>query len=212
MKRNMSILLVLLIVLAAFTGCKKEPSKPTRGTWNEDETMYTNEFAELSINMPDGWVAASDEEIAATMNMTSDLLDLPGDAFSEKVLEMQVIMDAILQDPTNGSNLVLNFENLAIAPGGTKIEAEEYLETSKESIEQQMSGQLGVPYEFGDVSTMDIGGNTYSYVDASIEIQGLSMSQRICVRKQGNYMVLVNFTAVGEDLDGLVSKLITTAA
>lgn len=171
----------------------------SRGVWTDN--VYTNEFAELSFTLPDGWVAASEEEMAQLMGVTAEMLE--GANLDSALATLQIIYDMQVTDATTRDNINIIFENLARS-NSSDITEEEYLEFSKNS----MSGMTNLDYSFGDdIGKQTLGGNEYFYVDAHVTANGVEIYQRIFVKKIDKYMVNITVTNIGsEDFDDIIAN------
>lgn len=210
MKKTLGLIICALLSLLMLAGCagnsaspdpdgaSASPSdgvsaeKPSRGEWTSDN-VYKNEYAGLTFNMPDGWTAATDDEIAQLMGLSADLMSEAGMQFTEKMLELQVINDALIRDSATGSSVIVTFENLGLVVGGSKTTEDEYLDIMKESLN---ATEL-TSYSFGDSYEEKIGRESYRVLKA--DAAEFDMVQYIYVRKQGSYMIDVIVTVMGTD-------------
>lgn len=117
MKKWLALLLAAMMALA-LVACGDTPANNdndnkdndakteefARGSW--DGNVYTNDSLNLTVTVPDGWKIATDEELAAIMGITIDSLTEQG--VSEEFLKAQNTYEMMAQDPTNGSNVIIN--------------------------------------------------------------------------------------------------------
>lgn len=161
----------------------------SRGAWADN--VYTNETANLKLTLPEGWVAATDEEIAAIMGISVDMLSEAGVPVSEEMLDLQAITDLLIQNPETGSNLIVMFEKPVVVGGS--LTAEGYLEA--------LAGQLesaGVAdYTFGDPYTETVCGDEYAVLRA--EAADMGLVQYYYSRTLGDHMVNLIVTVMGDD-------------
>ena len=104
----------------------QEPAEEDiKGEWKGD--VYTNRYLNLSFALPEGWTAASDEEMLEMMDLGSELMDNEAGLVSE-LLKVKVIYNMMAADNTTGNNIIVSMENLALTVGGTSIDEEAYAE------------------------------------------------------------------------------------
>lgn len=183
MKRIVKTLAIMMCCIMMFTGCgllNQESNEAKRGKW--DGETFTSEFADLKLQLPDGWVSATDEEIASIMGVTVEALNNNGNQLSEELLKQQSIYDAVVQNKTTGNNIIIMLENLKMSVGGTKCTEEEYMDAVKEQIKQSS----GDGYKFGEVYEEKVG--TYTYKVFKAEITDTEQVQYFYARRVEDYM------------------------
>lgn len=191
MRKFLTLLLAVLMV-ASLAACGNEPAANdapkstdfTRGVWTDN--CYTNEFLNLKLTMPEGWVYASDEELAELMGVITQ----NSSNLSEEFINAKVIFDMMAQDPANGTSITLQVENMALTVGGSKITEKEYLDLTLSQIEQQ-----GITCTLSDgVTETTIGDVTYQTYDSTLN-DGV-LSQRYLISMVGKYMVFITISCV----------------
>lgn len=177
------VLLLAIMMLMTLAACGENKNASfTRGTWNGSH--YQNEFMALGLDLPEGWDAASDEEIAETMGIAAE--QVVGGKFSEEYLKAQSIYDAMVEDAENetGTNIIIMAENLTLSVGGTEYDEKAYADAAAEQLLAQ-----GIGYEIGEGSTVLFAGKEYYAMDASL--YGGKMHQCYLFCKEGKYMTSV---------------------
>jgi hypothetical protein len=164
------------------------PAGLDRGVW--DANVYTNAFAKLMFTLPEGWAAATDEQIAALMGQAADILTDKQKWLAESA-KLTTIYDMMAQDPVTASSVAVMFENLSVS-GGTKLTEEEYLDL----VTQQMAALETMNYTFEEPYETTIGGAAYKTVQAYEETN--KVTQFYMVRKQDQYMVILLITIAGD--------------
>ncbi|MDR2933017.1 MAG: hypothetical protein LBV27_07910 [Oscillospiraceae bacterium] len=174
-------------------------STPTRGIWEDD--TYTNDYAHITFTMPDGWVYANDDEIAALMNVGAEMLRDSGLNFSDKLLELQTIYDMMAQDKSTGSNVIILFENMNMLVGGSQYTEDDYLDALK----TQLTTADVYDYKFGEPMDATISGETYRCIEA--EAADIGATQYYYVRRNGNYMIgMIISLFGGTEIDDITSN------
>lgn len=163
-----------------------------RGAWNEN--VFSNEFFGLTFTTPEGWTAMTDEQIAAAMAIGVEALGEAGGAFTEEALAQTSLYDMMAVDATTGDNVMVIYENLAVNPLGNLISAEAYLNI----VRAQMEKMQGTTYEFGDITEMEIGGETFFVISVSSTQQGVAVNQSLCARKVDGYVISIVATSMSE--------------
>lgn len=196
MKRIIAMLLVLTMMLALvacgsdkksnskssglnFGGNQVSQNKITRGIIIGN--TYTNNYAGITFTKPASWEYYTDDEIAQTMNMASNMMDME----LEDALEQSgSFYDMMVLDPATRTNISIMFENLS-ATGNTGLSAEDYLEI----VSLQLSLVSQPSYDIGKTTTAYLGAQKYSCLSATVDMGGVTMEQRYYVRVVGNYVI-----------------------
>lgn len=141
MKKTVSLLLVLVLLLGALAGCgsskKAEQQAQQEALEQVDASgienfvrgvvtdgVYRNDFASLALQMPEGWGQATDEQLAEVSGLTADFYN--DKEFYAKLADMTTLLDFYCYDPQTGENITVTYENLAA------YNNEEYLNLTKE--------------------------------------------------------------------------------
>lgn len=185
MKRKIALVLSLALMLCSLAACsgKKDEEKVefTRGTMSGN--TYTSTFAGFKFSAPDDWTLATEEELNSMMDIALDNTD--ANALAKKYLELSTVYDMIAM-ASDGSNVMIMYENLALSPGGTSYTEADYAEAVK--------GQLDSSYACGDVYTTELAGKTFTVMPASI-YDGQAYQEYFLLRV-GNYMACIVFTSM----------------
>ena len=195
MKRILAMILLVCFMGAAVGCASKTPDNSqteetgktlSRGTIVDD--VYTSEFMGVSFRKPKGWVYSTDEEIAAVMQIGADLLNT--DEFLEQAAKMSTVYDMMVKDPLSGNNINIVFENLKMS-ASSNITEEQYIEVAKKRLIEQ-APMLG--YKFGQEEKCKLGEQEFYRVPADGEYSGVKFNQRMYVRKEGTYMIVITLT------------------
>lgn len=185
MKKLVSLALVIICILTLCACGNKSSNDVSRGKTSDN--VYKNESINLTFTKNDDMLFATDEEIAAMMNVSKDILE-NGDKIFE-VSKLTTVTDFLAKDPVTGNNVVLVFEDL-VKTGNSGITISQYIEASK----NQLKGQSGFNYTFGDESEIKLGEETYTKLTAKLNYSGTKMNQSFYFRKVGKYMVCITVT------------------
>ncbi len=166
----------------------QEPAEEDiKGEWKGD--VYTNRYLNLSFALPEGWTAASDEEMLEMMDLGSELMDNEAGLVSE-LLKVKVIYNMMAADNTTGNNIIVSMENLALTVGGTSIDEEAYAE----AVAAQLQAVDNLHYTIGERSQVEIAGETFLKAPVTMEADGVTLQQAYYLRRVGKYMAILMVT------------------
>ena len=179
----------------------QEPDAPTvaealagfsHGTW--EGLTFTSDLAGLALTLPDeSWTIATDEELAEVMNLGQEAVGDDLSDLEKAMANLTNIQDMMAQNPQTGESILLMFENLAIIPGASDYTAEAFAEELAQGLEETDA----LPYIVGEIGTQTLGGNEYVVVPATVD--GYGLCQHYLIRREGNFMVELILTGVGEE-------------
>ena len=81
-----------------------------KGSWEDD--VYTNTSLDLTFTLPDGWMSASDENIAQTVGGNESIGDSNADSSSP--------YDFMIVNASNNDNILLLAEDVSTADGAAR--------------------------------------------------------------------------------------------
>lgn len=196
--KKIILMLSLILTMLLAAGCTSGEKSPEPGTWTGD--IYVNEYANLKLILPDGWVASTDEEISELMNMGAEIMKESGAKFSKKALDLQTIYGMMCQNPETGSNVLLMFENLAMS-GSSKMTVAEYMDVVK----TQMETVAPAAVEFGESYEETVGSATFTVLEMTYpEIP--DFSQYYYMSKSGKHMTALIITvAPGDSIESIMA-------
>ena len=186
----------------------QEPDAPTvaealagfsHGTW--EGLTFTSDLAGLALTLPDeSWTIATDEDLAEMMNLGQEAVGDDLSDLEKAMANLTNIQDMMAQNPQTGESILLMFENLAIIPGASDYTAEAFAEELAQGLEETDA----LPYIVGEIGTQTLGGNEYVVVPATVD--GYGLCQHYLIRREGNFMVELILTGVGEEgIEGLLA-------
>lgn len=153
--------------------------------------MYSSEFAGLQFTMPEGWLAGTDEEIANLMGIGAEYLS-DAQKWATESAKLSTIYDMMAQDPVTGNNVMVMFENLSMAIGGSKLDEAGYFDVVK----KQLENVEDLEYTFNDPFDATAGSIEFYTVQANETSVGLD--QYYMMHKMDNYMVVMIITIVDD--------------
>lgn len=188
------IIALILAVICVFGLCSCDEKKIkdtienlTRGEVNEH--VYVNESINITFTKTENMVYATDEELAAMMNIGLETLTDNKALFEQA--KLATITCFLAKDVATGNNVVLVMEDLS-KNSFTNITTKQYYE----AVKSQLQAQTSVNYTIGETSTAKIGGETYDVLSLTAKANGMTMSQNMYIRKVGKYMVCITITSV----------------
>lgn len=171
MKKTIAMLLALVLLLGALAGCSSKQTQQeaaleqvdasgienfVRGVVGEDN-VYRNEFAALALQMPDGWMPATDEQLAQVSGMTADFYN--DKEFYSELASRTTVLDFYCYDPQTGENINVTYENLLA------YNNEEYLNMTREEYKdlaiQAIGAQTNMQPTERSSEVVTLGGEEY---------------------------------------------------
>lgn len=187
MRKFLTVGLCFVTVLALLTGCGSSELDMNTVMGSVSDGVYTNEYADFTFSPPSSWTFYDDSELLEMMDISESSVDT--ESRRQNVLSRtQTIYAAMAMDET-GANLIVGFENLTMSTDGTSYSSEDY---ANELVTQCVASG----YTFGDVTTIEIGGNTYYQAIGTIEESGYDMTQAFLVRRVDDYMCFIIITTI----------------
>ena len=159
-----------------------------RGTYNEDRTVYTNDSTGMRIELPEGWYACTDDEVAAAL-MPSVIGGELAEWGEEEFKREKVIPDTAILDPNTNNNLIIQYENLA-AENATDITDEFYLENVKSQL-----AAMDYEYTYEEIDDLVLSGKSYNAVKASVDMDGAMVEQLMRYTRHGDYMICIVYSS-----------------
>lgn len=184
MKKGIALMLTAML-LAVLTACGTNHVAFARGEWNKSH--YENRFMELAFDMPEGWEALSDEEIADRMDIPA--AQVSDGRFNGEYLNAQNIYDVMASDAENetGTSVIIMMENLALSVDGTGCDEEDYAAAVAENLLAQ-----DADYEVIGSKAVSFAGKEYYSMETSSYEGKLHQIYLFC--KEDKYMTSVIIT------------------
>ncbi len=156
-----------------------ETAKPefSMGKWNGN--AYTNDFLGLKFNLPQGWTALSDAEIAQMMNVGAELLNDDQKALAQ-MAELTAVYYMVAKNPNTGNNVTIYSEKQF-----TEVSAESYIEALK----TQLSAVQSINYEVTESSKENVSGIECNTLTLNANMSGVKMIQKYYIYKIDKYII-----------------------
>ena len=185
-----ALLLAAILLSGTLAGCGSKETSPAddpnvqlteatatfeRGSVTDG--VYTNEAAELSIAIPDGWTVSDDAALGEAMSITYDESD--PESFDILVSASSIIYDLVATSTLTYSSIIVQFNNLSYL-GQEGYTPEQFLALYSDQIE----AVEGADYTFSDTVTKTIADHEYAVMDLSaVSTDGTGMTQRCYARE-----------------------------
>lgn len=135
------------------------------GQWADG--VYTNSQAGITITLPKGWTAFTEEELKQVMNAGYEQLsDEQKKQYDMNLQNQQTVYDLGASGADGQSSFFFLAENLGLSPITARMSEEPYLEVVKRQLEET---QLN--YTFGEIGEREIAGETWNVL--STECMGM---------------------------------------
>lgn len=193
--KNIALMACVVAMLFTLSGCgKEEGSKEEKkqeeqktefsmGKW--EDNVYTNDFLGIKFNLPEGWKAATDEEIAKMMNVGKELLNDDQKALAE-LAEKSGVYYMSVNDPSTGNNIIVLTEKTAV-----NVNTDYYINQLK----TQLTSVSSIKYQIGETSKATVAGREYDTLTATASMYGYTTTQRYYVYKIDKYFVGIIVTS-----------------
>lgn len=171
----LGLVLALVAILAAACGGADKEKVISLGTTSSGS--YTNDYFGVTIKFPSDWETqdmetmnqlseAGAELIAGDDEEMKESLDLSQAKTLNLLMASKYPMDSAQPNPS----IIVVGEKVSLLQGVK--DGKDYLEAS-----QELMAQTGLPYDFKDIETKDIGGKEFHLMEATISEGDLSLSQ-----------------------------------
>ena len=167
---------------------QQEEVKITRGVYNEDRTVFTNDSTGMRIELPEGWYACTDDEVVSALlpSVTGGELAEWGE---EEFKRETVIPDTIILNPNTSNSLIIQYENLA-AENATDITNDFYMENVKSQLEKS-----DYDYTYEEIDNLTLSGKGYEAVKGIVNMNGVAVEQLMRYTRHGDYMICIVYTS-----------------
>ena len=171
----------------------------TRGTWSGN--VYTSNQLGLSFTKPDGWIIATDEEMAEIMGLGMDMI---GGEFTPEMLEMAgltTIHDLVVSNPDTGAMVQIIAERLVFP--NNRMSAPDYIDVVAEMLMETMGWEVNT-----DFPNMRLGTYTwYVYGTAAEIMPGFNIYGRYLVDVRDGFALTIQivYSEVSESAEEIIA-------
>lgn len=169
------------------TSTSEEEKIFERGTVSDN--VYTNTSIGINIEVPEGYVALSDEQLNSLVMNSAESKGI--DNFQEAIESQAVTYDFGMIDPTGNGSVLVGIENLVIeGADGLVNNEEEYLTFATANL----SANPNTEYSFSDIYDFPMTNDTWKAIDAIDDVNGINST--IIVKCHGDYVISIiyNYT------------------
>lgn len=168
---------------------KVEKAEFSMGEWNNN--IYTNNFLGLKFNLPEEWSYSSKEEIAATMNLGTELLN-DDQKIAAEMAKLTSAYYMVAQNKNTGDSVtVLSEKQLA------NTTTEDYISELK----TQLSAVQSISYKINETSKEKISGIETDTLSVTGTMYGIDVAQKYYVYKLDDCMVCIIATSTSGETE-----------
>jgi len=165
----------------------KSSSEYEKGTFTDNS--FESEYLDLRFTLPDGFVMATEEDIATMMGLGAEMMDL--DSKLVEYANLTTVYEMMATEVASGTNVIVLAEKLSMS----NMTVEQYFT----ALESQLKAVESIQYEIdNEITTVEIAGNSYKQLTASTVAYGKPMVQKYMLRKIDDRMIGFIVTDVSE--------------
>lgn len=171
---------------------KEEVKEYAPGT--VDGNHYESEWMNVRIDLPEGFVMATEEEIANIQEAGVQFLDdEEKDKLNNALDEGTTFYEMMAATLTGSPNVNISVEKLPYK----NATAEQYADVTKEVVEKSMTNGMTASFQDGTTDAV-LGGQEYKCIagTANVQAEGVSadLNMDMYIRVQDGYAIVVNIT------------------
>jgi hypothetical protein len=204
-------LVLLLLATTACSGTKETDAQTSAkndiqtGTWSEDGKVFTNEWSGIKFTLPDGYVAASEEELATMASANQEIIAEASNDLEASIAMARVAYDFLVQpsDGTGLPNMVLMYENIGLSVATKSLDENGYLDVM--SIQFKEMESQGMVYSEVERTTATVAGAEWTCGKYSIN-DGIALND-FYMRKVDGVMYQLSITYSQDTADAAATLL-----
>ncbi len=198
-KRILAVVLTLGMALS-LTACggKKFEAGTIEGN------VYTNKSIGITATAPESLTYATAEEMAAFKEQALASVDMASDEMDDAIIYEAVLMTEL------GSSVQIAAENMKITIGNN-VSSKLYLESLRDTTKSTYE-MYGYAVEMSDVTTKELGGVKFDYIDIELSAMGITVMQECYAYRLGDYMYYIIITDMGDDTESINAFMSSFAA
>jgi hypothetical protein len=206
--RHFITALTLFALFLTFTACGRTVSISTDeiqlGSWNEDKTIFVNEWSNIKFTLPDGFRAVTNEEI----NLSQQLSEARGNIFSDEV-KQRIIPDFYIHGFSLNGPVTISLAYQSIEDSQQLSDMDEATMIDMIISYRGIMEAQGMIYTELERGTRTIAGDEWAYVILSINDS--QIINCVSIRKIGSAAMNLNYICHADDEDYVLSFLDTIA-
>lgn len=210
--KKISILLIVLILAIAISGCNQKASIEkviNLGEW--EENTYKNDYFGMTLVIPEEWTILTQEEVDYITSLGQEQISENNEELAENIdysLERTLHFVYSYKYPLNyieefNPNFISLAENLSLIAGIAVKTGSDYLELTKSGLEE-----AGLGYTFEEMKSEEIDGKKFDVMYAETDIYGFDIKQKYYAAIESGYALIfiISYTS-DEQLSELNSIL-----
>ena len=154
---------------------------PSRGVVSGN--VYKSSYFGITFTKPSDWRYATDEEMLQIMGISSGLIEEDYKAYFEKAIQDSSVYDMMVISPTN-ANVIVTCQKIDTT---MTVSESEFLNLLAATMREVYTYEL----TFGSVNKGYLGNQNYYYMDLTMQVGGIPVSQRYYARYENGYVVTI---------------------
>lgn len=207
MKKWMKTSAALLLALGLIAGCSKQDGKTPSDSGNNPkptvapieyakgtitDTAFESEFVGVRFELPEGMIMATVEDMDAMIDFGAELVYKDADKKVLDYAKANLVYEMMAADVGGIPNVTVLVEKIPLS----NMTEEQYLDNAKGQF--QAVGEMIYEVEEGYTDT-EIAGQSYKTLTVSLSAQGMTVVQKMMVRKADSRMIVFALTYLGDD-------------
>lgn len=156
---------------------------------------YTSKFLGVTATVPEGWVIASDEEVAQIFGMVVDAMT--ADGANQQLEDGGVVYDLYALEQNTGNSINISVEKLN-AVQKLALDESSYADVAIEQLPDALSS-VGVTVTNIKKTTVNFAGVDHAGIAIQAEIEGIAMYESMAIIKEGSYVATVTAASYQDD-------------
>ncbi len=167
------------------------------GVWNDG--VCSIEALGLEYVLPQGWDYATEEDMRATLNAVVEdgMLNERGKEQVEANMN-RIVYGMLASDPVTGNNVQVMYESMKEVDPDRKLDVETYVQATISQMKNAIGGADDTSLDFGDTYSARLGGKEFLVLPVQLSMSGTSAHEWMYIRRVGDWMATVVFTATGD--------------
>lgn len=183
-KRILAMLMAAAAIMLTACGNSVEYTKGV-----STDSGYESEFLGFRYEVPEGFIMASDEEIAAISGQSMEMLSDDMTEQQKQYAEMNVVYEMIAQNEAGTAQINVIVEKSVLGVNN-------YIKAAKSQISNLSAATVTIEDR---VENVKIAGANYKKLSAVTESFGIEVEQEMYVRKIGERIVTITVSSYNDD-------------